>query len=166
MKVIFETERLWLAEAALTDSAFFYELLNTPKWIEFIGNRHVNSIGLAEKYVKNHILPSYANHGFGFYKMVLKTTNVTIGICGLVKRPNLENVDIGFALLPKYERKGLMYEAAQATLSYAKTELKLSKVVAITVTENQASRNLLVKIGLHQAGTVLFGKETLLLYST
>ena len=165
MTIKFETERLLLAEVTLRDAAFFYRLLNTPKWIQFIGNRHINSVSAAKQYIENHILPSYATHGFGFYKMVLKTTKKNIGICGLVKRPSLENVDIGFAILPEYERKGYTYEAATATMKYAKTSLQLEKIVAITVLENEGSRKLLEKIGLHQKSKILVGKEELLLYT-
>jgi RimJ/RimL family protein N-acetyltransferase len=166
MKVIFETERLLLAEVNVDDAVFFYRLLNTPKWIKFIGNRHIDSVEKAEKYIQNLILPSYAKHGFGFYKMVLKESKKAIGICGLVKRPNLENVDIGFAILPKYERKGYTYEAAKAMMDYAKNKLQLEKIVAITVLENEGSRKLLEKIGLQQSNKILFGEEGLLLYSS
>lgn len=165
MNVKFETERLLLAEADSNDSEFFYRLLNSPKWIKFIGNRHVKSVAMAKQYIEKYIITSYKTCGFGFYKMVLKTTNEAIGICGLVKRPSLEHVDIGFAILPQYERKGLMYEAATATMNYAKTELDLQKIVAITVEENQASRKLLEKIGLRQSKKILYDKEELLLYS-
>ena len=166
MKIIFETERLWLAKVSLDDSEFFYSLLNTPKWLKFIGNRHIYSVDAAEKYIQHLILPSYTKHGFGFYKMVLKEDKKAIGICGLVKRPNLENVDIGFAILPKYERKGYTYEAAKAMMVYAKSKLQLEKIVAITVLENEGSRKLLEKIGLQQSNKILVGEEELLLYSS
>ncbi len=80
--------------------------------------------------------------------MVLKNNNTPIGMCGLIKRDSLKDVDIGFALLPRYERKGYGYEAARATMKYAKSNLGLSRIVAITNKNNVQSIHLLQKIGM------------------
>lgn len=69
-------------------------------------------------------------------------------MCGLVKRETLEDIDIGFALLPEHEGKGYAYEAAAATMEYAKNVLGLKKIAGITVTYNKPSIRLLEKIGL------------------
>jgi RimJ/RimL family protein N-acetyltransferase len=42
-----------------------------------------------------------------------------IGICGLVKRNYLDDIDLGYALLPRYWGQGYAYEAAKAVLDYA-----------------------------------------------
>ena len=53
MKKILETERLILREFDLDDAAFIVELLNTPGWIKFIGNKNVNSPEEAKAYLQN-----------------------------------------------------------------------------------------------------------------
>ena len=88
-----------------------------------------------------------------------------IGMTGLLKRTNLEAPDIGFAILPKYERQGYASEMARATLVYAKKKFNLKDVLAITVLENEASINLLTRIGMQFLRTdVSENKEQLLVF--
>jgi len=118
-----QTERLSIEEANLDDAPFIFELLNSPKWIEFIGNRNVKTLEDAENYIKRLLLDSYEKNNYGLFKMVLKTNQKAIGICGLVNRPTLDHPDIGFAVLPKYERKGYTIEAALATMEYCQISI-------------------------------------------
>lgn len=78
----------------------------------------------------------------------MKESHTPIGLCGFLKRDYLDAEDIGFALLPEYERKGYTYEAASAVLNYGENQLGLTKVYAITSKDNIASQKLLKKLGL------------------
>lgn len=147
-KKIFETDRLVLREFDLEDTEFIVELVNTPNWLEFIGDKNVGSLEDARNYLKNGPLESYRKDGFGFWLVELKFIRVPIGLCGLIKRDTLRDVDIGFALLPDFAGNGYGYEMAQATLDYAKNKIGLERVVAITLEHNIASVKLLKKIGL------------------
>ena len=165
---ISSTERLHLAELNTNDAPFILELLNTPNWLKFIGDRKINSITDAEDYITNHHIKSYRENGFGFFKVLLKSENaIAIGCCGLIKRPELDSVDIGFAFLPEYERKGFGFESASAVIELAKEQYKLDEVLGIVLPTNPNSINLLEKLGLNYKKTVtLFeNKEELLLYS-
>lgn len=162
---IIETERLSLEEVEQKDAPFIFELLNAPSWIQNIGDRGIKTLKDAENYIEKSFSKSYQENGFGLYKMVLKTTDKPIGICGLVNRPTLPNVDIGFALLPKFERQGYAYEAAQATMDFAKSTLGLTTILGITIAENLGSRRLLEKIGLRYIETKGTGDEKVLVYS-
>ncbi|MEM9822589.1 MAG: GNAT family N-acetyltransferase [Bacteroidota bacterium] len=135
-------------EAKLEDAAFFLQLLNSPNWLEFIGNRNIHALEDARAYIQMALLNSYQVNGFGLYKMVLKEQQQAIGICGLVKRPSLEHPDLGFAILPQFEGQGYTSEAAMATLQYAQLKLKLEPILAITTQKNLGSRHLLEKIGM------------------
>lgn len=163
---IISTERLLLEEVEKSDAAFIFELLNSPSWIANIGDRQINSLMDAEKYIEQSFVKTYQENGFGLYKMVLKEIGQPIGICGLVNRPTLPNVDIGFALLPNFERKGYAFEAAKATMDFAKTNLKLTTVLGITIPSNIPSRKLLEKIGLQHIKTETTNGEELMIYST
>lgn len=145
---IIETERLFLRKFTIEDSVFLLELLNSPTWVKFIGDRGITEISEAQDYINNKFVDNYEKLGFGFYLVMLKDTNIAMGMCGLAKRNGLENVDIGFAFLPTYEKKGYAFEAALATLNYAKTVLKLQRIVAITTQDNVNSIQLLQKLGL------------------
>ena len=123
-------------------------LLNSPAWLQYIGDRGVKTVEDAANYIQSRIRPSYEQNGFGFYLVVLKEGSMPVGICGLVKRPGLAHVDIGFAFLPQYERQGYGFESAAAIMKHAKEVLKLGIIAAITTKDNVPSINLVKKIGL------------------
>ena len=145
---IFETERLLLRHFTIEDAEFIFELLNEPSFIQNIGDRGVRSLPDASSYLMNGPIASYAKNGFGLYLVVLKDTNESIGMCGLIKRDGLEDVDIGYAFLPRYWSKGYAVESARATKEYAKDVIGLKRLVAITDPANEGSIRVLERIGL------------------
>lgn len=148
MKIVIETARLILRKFTLDDAGFMLELLNTPAWLRFIGDRNVRTLEEAKQYLLGGNIRSYQEHGFGFYVVVVKETNQSIGTCGIKKREGLDDVDIGFGFLPQFMGKAYGYEAASATLNYALNDLKIKRIVAIVDPENTASISLIKKIGL------------------
>jgi uncharacterized protein (DUF3820 family)/RimJ/RimL family protein N-acetyltransferase len=147
-EIIFETQRLRLRRFTQQDQKFIYTLLNTHTWIAFIGDKNIRALDDAAKYIDT-LLAGYKTHGFGLWCVDEIHTGKSIGMCGLVQRDYLDDVDIGFAMLPDYAGVGLGFEAASATLRYANQQLGLNTVVAITDEKNQPSIGLLNKIGLH-----------------
>jgi len=147
MSVILETERLRLRKFTMADAPFVLELLNTPTWIKFIGDRDMKTLDQARSYLINGPLLSYAANGFGLYLVEFKNSGRPIGMCGLLKRDYLEYTDIGYALLPAYEGKGYALEIVAATMNYAFDELHLMHLAAITDTCNERSVKLLEKLG-------------------
>jgi len=145
---IIETERLRLREFNSTDGEMIFELLNSPGWLKYIGTRSIETTDDAINYIETKLRKGYKESGFGFYLVELKSTGEKIGMSGLVKRDGLDNVDVGFALLPQYENKGYAYESTAAVMKFAKEQLKLSKLAAITVPYNTPSIKLLEKLGM------------------
>ena len=145
---ILEPERLLLRYLSSEDAEFILELLNEPSFIRNIGDRGVRTIDDANSYILNGPVASYAKNGFGLYLVKLKETNESIGMCGLIRRDTLEDVDIGYAFLPKFWSKGYAVESAQAVKEYAKNVIGLDRIVAITDPENEGSIRVLEKIGL------------------
>ena len=145
---LLETDRLILRYLTEEDAEFFMALANTPSWLKYIGDRNIKTIEASKKYIRDGSIKSYEERGFGFYMVELKENNECLGVCGLIKRDALEDVDIGFAFMPEYEGKGYGYESASAVLQYAKNNLKMSRIIAITVPENERSIVLIKKIGL------------------
>lgn len=101
----------------------------------------------------------YNRLGFGLYLTELKEDGVPIGICGLIKRDSLEDVDIGFAFLPKFWAKGYAYEAASAVMAYGKNVLGFKRIVAITSPDNDASGRLLEKLGMRFERMIRLSKD-------
>jgi RimJ/RimL family protein N-acetyltransferase len=166
MNKILETERLVLREFTTTDSNFILDLVNSPGWIEYIGDRNIRTTEQAVAYLLNGPMKSYRDNGFGLCMVQLKNEGTPIGMCGIIKRDTLEKPDIGFAFLPEFMGKGYAFEMADATLNYAITELKLPIIYAITIPKNSSSRKLLEKIGLKFVKTISSPEnEELLLYS-
>ncbi|HQY67826.1 MAG TPA: GNAT family N-acetyltransferase [Pyrinomonadaceae bacterium] len=152
MKLIAETQRLVIREMdSAVDAEFIFAILNTPKFIRFIGDRGVRSVEQAEDFIEDRYRQSYREHGFGLWTVTLKH-GVQIGMCGFVKRPHLDHADLGFAFLPDYERQGFGFESASAILKVGKEELNFSTVLAITSLENKASGNLLKKLNFNFNG--------------
>lgn len=149
-----ETQRLHIQEATLTDADFIYELLNSPTWLEHIGNRGIRTSADAEAYIQNSLLASYREHGFGLWKVSVKDTNASLGICGFLKRDYLNAPDIGFAQLPQFEGFGYMLEACRSVMDYGVSALNFPKVLAVTTSNNVRSQKLLSKLGFSEIGTV------------
>ena len=147
-ELILETKRLRLRRLAEQDAAFIFELVNELAFIHNIGDKGVRTLDDARGYISGGPVASYEKHGFGLYCIELKETEELIGICGLLKRDALDDVDIGFALLEKFRGRGFAYEAAAAVMEYGRTALGLKRIVAITSPDNEASMRVLEKIGL------------------
>ena len=162
MVQILETERLILRQFELTDAPFMFALANEPAWLKYIGDRKIYSVEAAESYIRNGSMKSYADHGFGFYVVVLKDGMIPIGTCGLAQRDFLKVPDFGF--LAAYRGKGYAFEVASANLTYARTVLKIRELVAITLPSNEKSIRLLEKLGFAFSETYLEDKEELSLY--
>lgn len=145
---ICETERLRLRQLSTNDAPFILELLNERSFLENIGDKKVRTIDDACQYIINGPQASYAQNGFGLFLVALKTTLVPIGICGLIKRDGLDDPDIGYAFLPEFRSRGYAIESALAVKKFAEQTLNISRIVAITAPDNEASIRVLNKLGL------------------
>ena len=155
-----ETARLCLTELDANDGPFIFELFTDPDCLRFIGDRGIRNLDDANTYLQDKLINSYRTHGFGLYKVALKTSPTALGICGLVKRDETNPPDIGFGFLPDYRSGGLCTEAAAAILERAKKEQKHKEILAYTNPDNFASIRVLEKIGLKkQTITTLPGQD-------
>lgn len=163
MEIIFETERLILRKLDLEDDAFIVILLNTPQWLQYIGDRNVHSLADARAYLLKGPMASYDKNGFGLSLVALKDTGTPIGMCGLLRRDTLDAPDIGFAFLPEYAGKGYGYEIASSLITYARKTWNLNRILAITLPDNLRSLQLLKKMGFQFERNITFNNEDLLL---
>lgn len=141
------TPRLHLRELNDADAAFILRLLNEPSFIDNIGDKGVRTLDDARAYIANGPAASYARHGFGLWAMVREADGALMGMSGLIQRDSLDDVDIGYALLPEFAGQGYALEAGQAVMRFARENLGLARVVAIVSPHNTASIRLLEKLG-------------------
>lgn len=162
-----QTTRLIISPFTLTDWPFIVELLNTPGWLQFIGDRNVHNEEQAKAYLTTGPIKSYAEFGYGLMKVQLKTTGQSIGMCGLLKRDTLEHPDIGFAFLPEFFGQGHAYEAVAATIKRMQESLKVQKIYALVQSDNERSILLLKKLSFTLKGNFSFPDKTevLMLYA-
>lgn len=144
---IVETGRLRLREATRDDADFVLQLLNEPSWRTFIREHSISTVEQAADYLEERIISSYRSLGFGLWVVELRGGGFPTGICGLLKRDNLEDVDLGFAFLERFWGRGYAYEASRACLRYAARTLGTSRVLAITVAGNTRSIAVLERLG-------------------
>jgi RimJ/RimL family protein N-acetyltransferase len=145
--IVLETDRLVLHYLTVGDAEFVLRLVNDPSFIANIGDRGIRSVEQAANYLLDGPISSYRNHGFGPYLVTLKDQSTPIGLCGLLKRVQFEDADLGYAVLPEFWRKGLTFEAASAVLDYGYDALELRRTLGLVSPDNTPSINLLEKLG-------------------
>ena len=152
--MVLETERLVLRRVTTDDAPFILELLNEPSFLEFIGDKGVRNLEDARNYILTGPVASYERFGFGLNLVLLKTDDTPIGMCGLLKRDSLPDVDVGYALRPAFWGKGYAFEAASAVLAHGRETFGLRRIVAIISPDNVGSKALLEKLGLRYEETL------------
>lgn len=145
---VLETPRLVLRRFAAADAPFVLELVNVPAFLRNIGDRGVRNLDDARAYIANGPVASYERHGFGLWHVALRGDGTPIGMCGLLKRDTLDDVDIGFAYLPAWWGQGYAREAAAAVMDYGRRELAIPRIVAIVSPDNAGSIRVLEHLGL------------------
>lgn len=157
---VIRTERLLLSELTLDDADFIVELLNEPAFVQYIGDKGVRTQEEARDYLRQGPLDSYDRHGFGIMLTTTGDACTPLGICGLVKREEFDDPDLGFAFLRRYWSRGYAYEAAAAVLEHANTTLGLCRVIAMADPENTKSIRVLEKLGMRFERKVVMPGET------
>jgi [ribosomal protein S5]-alanine N-acetyltransferase len=152
------TARLRLRPLDTGDAAVIHELLNEPGWLRFIGDRGIRTLDDASRYVQGPAASRQKN-GFALDAVTLKDEGTPIGICGLIKRDALDDVDIGFAFLQRFSSHGYATEAAAAVLAQGHRQFGLKRIVAITAPDNLASIRVLQKIGMRYEKTLDLGEH-------
>jgi RimJ/RimL family protein N-acetyltransferase len=145
--VVLETDRLTLRRLTEDDAEFMLGLLNEPSFHQYIGDRGVRTVEEARAYVRNGAMASYEAFGFGLWLVLRKEDGAPIGLCGLLKRETLPDVDIGFAFRPAFWSRGYAIESGTAVVEHERTAFGLTRLVAIVQADNAGSIRVLEKLG-------------------
>jgi ribosomal-protein-alanine N-acetyltransferase len=142
-----DTSRLCLRWRGVEDAAFIQRLLNDPDWLRFIGDRGIDNLDDASRYIEQGPSAMYRQYGFGLNRVALKRSDRPIGICGLLRREQLDDADLGYAFLPEFRHRGYAHEAACAVLQHGFSELGQQRIAAVVNADNEASLRLLDRLG-------------------
>jgi [ribosomal protein S5]-alanine N-acetyltransferase len=153
------TQRLVLREFTEHDTEPVLALLNDPDWLRYIGDKHIRTVEDAQRYLHDGPLAMYARRGYGLYRVDRQADGRVLGMCGLIRRDTLPDVDLGFAFLPFARGQGYAREAGAAILAYGFEKLRLPRIVAITTEDNAASARVLEAIGMRFEGRVQLAGE-------
>lgn len=145
---VLETDRLVLRRFTLDDAEFIFRLVNDPSWLRFIGDKNVRNLEDARRYLREGPLDMYERYGFGLYRAEERDSGIAAGMCGLIKRDTLPDVDVGYAFLPEFRGKGYAFEAASAVLAHGNRVFGLQRILAIVSPDNAGSIRVLEKAGM------------------
>jgi RimJ/RimL family protein N-acetyltransferase len=143
-----ETPRLSLRRFVLEDAPFVVTLLNQSSFIRNIGDRGVRDVDDARRYLREGPMTMYAQHGFGLWHVSRRADGTCVGMCGLLRRDILPDVDVGYAFLPEHWGQGYAFEAASATVELGARRFGLRRIIGVVSDHNTASIRVLEKIGM------------------
>lgn len=154
-EILITTQRLVIRQISRDDADFIRQHYNEASFLEYIGDKKIQTADDAIAYIVNGPLKSYQQHGFGLFLVTLKESNIPIGTCGLIRRENIADADLGYSLLEKFRSQGYSSEAASAVLDFGKNVVGLNRVVAYTAPLNKASIRVLEKLGFEYEGELM-----------
>jgi RimJ/RimL family protein N-acetyltransferase len=160
------TQRLIMRACQTEDAAFVLQLLNSPGWLQYIGDRNVRTEEAAALYIEQRMRPSYEKYDHGMFLVLLKESETPIGLCGIVVRDTLPHPDIGFAFLPEFQGQGYAFEAASEMMQFVIGYTDIDVLLAIATPDNTSSIKLLEKLGMTYEETIVDPetKDTLVRY--
>jgi ribosomal-protein-alanine N-acetyltransferase len=156
---VLQTERVDLRPFSAADAAFIVALVNDPQWLRFIGDRKVTDEAGARAWIESRLVAPCRTQGFGLWAMQRRADGELLGMCGLVQRDGLPEIDLGYALLPRHRGQGYVREAGAACLAHAAEALGKRRVLAITDPDNERSIRVLESLGMVRDDSVLYESE-------
>lgn len=145
-----ETERLRFRKLEKQDFDIWLEFCKDP-----ISLKHISLIDNDDPLEKctiwfNRVFNRYENNKGGMNVLIDKKTGNFIGQCGLLIHTinNIEELEIGYSIMPKYRNKGYATEAATKCRDYAFENNFKNSLISIIHTENINSAKVASRIGM------------------
>jgi len=160
---MFETKRLLLRKLKESDTKDIFEMRKDPDVMRYIGEPQTDIKSSSTWIVK--MSERWDKERIGFSAVVDKKTKEFIGWCGLWILNETNEIEVGYAISPKFWGKGYATEAARRCVKYGFEELELDKIVALAFPENKASQNVMKKLGMKYCLTGQFYKKELVQFA-
>ena len=154
-----ETERLLFRAIKRSDIKDIYEYSSNPTTSQFLLWDSHKSESYTREFIEI-ILSKYKSGEYNDWAIVLKENKKMIGTCGFTRIDEENGVaEIGYVINPNYWGMGIATEAASRVVAFAFDELNLNRVEARFLFGNDASLNVMKKIGMKFEG---YQRESLL----
>ena len=153
------TERLTLRRMTEADAPFYLDMVSDPDFRYYIADRGVRTLADATELLRSRVIAAYEQDGFGMFLVSRRDNQRPVGMAGLVRRDFLDDIDVGYSMLPEGRGQGFATEAADACINFARDHLACRRLAAITHVENDASMRVLSRLGFRTAGTVEFPED-------
>lgn len=149
------------------DAQLLFDLMTAENWLNHIGDRGIKTLADARQYIADKMHPDLHEKGFVNHVIIDSETKEEVGTCSLHNREGVEGLDVGYAILEKYEGKGYATTSAKKMVELAFEKYQVQSIKAITTDNNIGSCRVLEKLGfMHQAYIISpTSKEKLKLYS-
>ena len=113
---------------------------------KYIPDEVFESVDVAKDAIEYLISRYDSKSGPFVYPIIIKDTNENIGYVELVKMDN-DEYEIGYHIAKRYTNNGYAKEALKAFLPYISNKLNINKIVGICLSENIASKKVLLDSG-------------------
>jgi len=157
-----ETERLFLRKLQDYDIDDIFEMRSDEEIMRYIREpqtKKENSLNWI-KMISQH----WDTQKIGFCGVIEKDTKDFVGWCGLWRLAETDEIEVGYAIKKAHWGKGFATEAAEECLKYGFEELQLKKIVAVAFPENEASQNVMKRLGMKYLQTGKFYDNVLIQY--
>ncbi|HHF7368224.1 TPA: GNAT family N-acetyltransferase [Legionella bozemanae] len=163
MSPLLSTSRLIICGPSLNDFDNLYTLQSNSEVMSFIGNgkRDKNEVMLGLEKAIHHL----QKHQFSLGSVYTKDSHEFIGRAGLIHfnyDDNQSDVEVAYALLPKYWGKGYATEITTSLIEFAFRNLKMQKLIAVVHPENVSSQNVLIKCGMSNTGKINYWNKEIM----
>lgn len=149
---ILETERLILREITKADAKQIFACFSNDNVTRYYGQETLETIEQAENIIDFFTNNYNENRGIR-WGIERKGTKGIIGTIGFHSwMPKHKRAEIGYEILHEQWRKGYASEAVSKVLSYGFDVMDLTRIGAVVFIENDASNELLTKIGFQKEG--------------
>lgn len=146
-----ETDRLSFRQWVNADYPLIESFFKAEENARYIG-------GVQKSEATWRLMASYIGHyelyGYSYLAVEEKDKGQLIGAVGLWNSDPWPEPELGYWLLPQWQRKGFGTEAAEAVKTYGKEQAKLLSLVSYINAKNKPSKKLAVRLGARLDSTI------------
>ena len=142
---ILTTERLTLRQLSIDDTQNIFDLRSDTEINKYLDREPSKTIEDAINFI-NKVNDNNKKNNSIYWVITLTKTQTFVGtICLFDFSNEKSSCEIGYELMTKFQRQGIMKEAAEKVIDYAFQTLHFQKITAFTHNDNQNSTKLLTK---------------------
>lgn len=109
----------------------------------------------------DRVFERYEKRLGGMNAIILKTTGALVGLCGLSIQTvdGIQELEIGYSILPNYWHRGYATEAAQKCKAFAFENGLAASLISIIQIDNIPSQKVALKNGMYLDKTTTYGNN-------